>query len=368
MRIPSCVVALLLLAAPASRAESLLRGDLSRKGDLPLEEIQGLDSLYDVLSTGDGVRLRTILTRPTGHRGRLPAILFVQWLSCDSIELPTSADDGWSRMLRRVAKESGLVMMRTEKRGVGDSEGGPCSALDYRTELSDHRAALGALKSSELVDPEKVVIFGASMGGTYAPLVALDQDVAGIVVWGAGARNWFERMLAFERRYRELSDTPAGVLNAEMKDVAAFLFEYLVRKKSPQQIGALDPRLGRVWQKLVGAEGDSHYGRPVAFHQQAEAQNWTEAWNRLRSRVLVLYGEYDWYEEAASASLIARVVNRNRPGGARFVVIPSTDHHFNAFSSAEEAVKGQNGRVNEEPLVREILSWLREASDTAMPN
>ena len=36
-------------------------------------------------------------------------------------------------------------MMRMDKRGVGDSGGGPCSELDYETELADHRAALAAL-------------------------------------------------------------------------------------------------------------------------------------------------------------------------------------------------------------------------------
>lgn len=351
---------LLSLAAPA-RAESFLRGDLPRKDGKALEAIPGLDSLYDVLVTRDGTRLRTILTKPQGRDGRLPAILFVQWLSCDTIELPASAQDGWARMMRRVAQESGAVMMRTEKRGVGDSEGGPCSALDYQTELSDHREALEKLKASEFVDPKRIVIFGASIGGTYAPLVALNQDVAGIIVWGAGARNWFERMLVFERNFRELSGVPGDALNEEMKSVAAFLFAYLAQKKSPQQIVVENKALGGVWSKIVGTEGNLHYGRPVSFHQQAQEQNWTLAWNQVRSPVLVFYAEYDWYEDAASAQLIARIVNRNLLGKARFVMIPKTDHHFSAYSRPEDAVKGQNGRVNEDPVVSEIVSWLREA-------
>jgi pimeloyl-ACP methyl ester carboxylesterase len=262
--------------------------------------------------------------------------------------------------MRRVAQESGVVMMRTEKRGVGDSEGGPCSALDYRTELSDHVQALEALKSSEWVDPGKMVIFGASIGGTYAPLVAAHQEVAGIIVWGAGARNWFERMLVFERNFRELSGVSGDTLNDEMKSVAAFLFAYLVQKKSPLLIAAESPELGAVWSKIVGAEGNLLYGRPASFHQQAQDQNWTQAWNQVRSPVLVFYAEYDWYEDARSAELIARIVSQNRPGNGRVVVIPKTDHHFVVYSRPEDAVKGQNGRVDEGPVVREILSWLRE--------
>src|SRR5262245_60362093 len=171
----------------AAGAESTLSGDLARRADKPLEEIPGLDSRYGALRTPQGERLRTILTRPAGTTGRLPAILFVQWLSCDSIELPAGQQDGWSRMLRRLAQESGMVLMRTEKAGVGDSEG-DCATLDYETELAGHRAALAALRQSPGVDPDRIVVFGASMGGNYAPLVAAGEPLAGIMIWGGGAK------------------------------------------------------------------------------------------------------------------------------------------------------------------------------------
>jgi len=357
----------LLIPLDAALAASTLRGDLPRTGDRPLEVIAGLDSIYDNLVTRDRVRLRTILTQPAGNAERLPAILFVQWLSCDTIELPESEQSGWGRMMRRIARESGLVMMRTEKRGVGDSEGGPCSALDYETELSDHRAALARLKASEHVDPNRTIVFGASMGGTYAPLVALDRDVAGIIVWGAGARTWFERMVSFERSYRELSGATGETLNAEMKSVSAFLFAYLVEGRSPRTIAAEGTDLGAVWARLVGTEGDLHYGRPLSFHQQAQRQDWTRAWSRVDDPVLVLHGEYDWYEDRASAALIARIVNARRPGRARFVAIPRTDHHFDAYPRVEDAVAGSNGSVNEDPAVREVLAWLREVLAAPKP-
>src|SRR5262245_38466484 len=93
---------------------------LERRNSRPFENHPGIETSPGALTTRDGTRLRTFLTRPSGARGRLPAVQFLQWLSCDTIELPEQADDGWSRMLKRMIRESGCVVMRTEKRGVGD--------------------------------------------------------------------------------------------------------------------------------------------------------------------------------------------------------------------------------------------------------
>ena len=89
---------------------------------LAAESHPGLDTEYGELLPGDGARLRTIVTKPQGASGRLPAVLFVQWLSCDTIELSPNAQDGWSVMLRRLITESGMLWQRTEKSGVGESK------------------------------------------------------------------------------------------------------------------------------------------------------------------------------------------------------------------------------------------------------
>jgi dienelactone hydrolase len=350
----------LALAAASASAESTMSGDLPRAGDAPLEVIDGLDSQYGVLETRDSTRLRTILTRPSGSRGRLPAILFVQWLSCDSIELPASQTDGWSRMVRRVARDSGAVMMRTEKAGVGDSEGGPCSELDYETELDHQRDALAALRRSGHVDPERIVVFGASMGGNMAPLVAEGQDVAGIMIWGGGAHTWFERTLGFERRAKEFERIPAAELDRYLKSLVRFLNGYLLDSRTPGAIAEREPELAGIWEQIVGTGEGTHYGRPLAFHQQAQAQNWPAAWAAVQAPVLALYGEYDWFESAEAHRLVAELVNRNRAGQGRFVVIPATDHHFMRYPNRFAAFREEGGTVNADAAAGEMLRWLRE--------
>jgi len=341
----------------AALAESTLTGDLPRRDNKPLEEIPGLDSRYGVLTAPDGTRLRTILTRPSGSTGPLPAILFVQWLSCGSIELPARQQDGWSRMLRRLAQESGFVLMRTEKAGVGDSEG-DCASLDYETELAHHRAALAALRKSPDVDPAKIVVYGASMGGNLAPLVVDGGPVAGVMIWGGGAQSWFERMLGFERRAKELSAVPAADLDAYVRNVTRFFVAYLLDGKDPATIARQQPALAGIWARMVGTGERSHYGRPLAFHQQAAAQDWAAAWERVQAPVLALYGEYDWFEHADAHRLVADIANRRAAGQGEFVEIPATDHHFDRYADAAAAFREQGGTNNADAAVSVMLRWL----------
>ncbi len=360
MRFPLCLAALAALQSISPTAEAATRvvGNLPRAENRPLEDLPGLDTEYGELLPGDGARLRTIVTRPQQSSGRLPAVLFVQWLSCDSIELRPNARDGWSVMLRRLMTESGMLWQRTDKSGVGDSQGTQCAQLDYDKELAHHRAALRQLKSRPDVDPRKIVVFGASMGSNYAPLVADGEDLAGVVVWGGGATTWFERMLRFERNALELGDTRPEALADEVNARAAFFARYLLKGETPKAIAASDPKLGEVWGRIVGTSETGHYGRPFAFHQQAQRQNWAAAWSRGRAPVLVLYGEYDWFESHDAAQLIANIVNARQPGSATFRELPQLDHHFTRYASRRATFQEKAGKENAQPAVSAILDWL----------
>ena len=327
----------------------------------PVEDIAGVDTTFGELKTSDGHTLRTIVTRPQQADGRLPGILFVQWLSCNTVQASENSRDGWSRMLRAVIQHSGHIVWRTDKAGVGGSTGN-CATLDYNTELSHHREALAAFKRLPGVDPNRIVVFGGSMGANMAPLVAESQNVAGVMVWGGGARTWFERQLAFSRHAMELSGDAPARLSSRMRDHARFYAEYLLRSRTPPEIAAQNAALGAVWKDIVGTSADGHYGRPFSFHQQAHLQDWSRAWAAITAPVLVLYGEYDWFEDADAAQTIVRIVNRRSPGRATFALIPRMDHHFSQFPTPEAAFREQGGTVNETPAVEHMLAWLKQLS------
>jgi dienelactone hydrolase len=358
----TAVIGLLVLCAVAPRCAlsgTRLLGDLPHRGSQPLLDLPGSDTEYGAIRTDAGARLRTIVTKPAGRDGRLPAVLFVPWLSCDSVDFSATSTDGWSLMLKQLITQSNMLWQRVDKSGVGDSTGTACDQLDYETELSQYQAAYAALAKRPDVDPEHIVIFGASMGATYAPLIAAGRKVAGVIVWGGGATTWFERMLAFERHALQLGGTDPAQLSAEMTARANFFAHYLLQGESPEAISHSDPELGKVWSRLVGTSGNLHYGRPLAFHQQAQRQNWPAAWAQVQAPVLALYGEYDWFESRDAVRLIADIVNRERPGTAEFREIPGLNHHFTRFPTAVAAYHERGGVADPAEFVTTVLGWLR---------
>lgn len=332
--------------------------------EISAETLVGVETEYTTIRAPGGYRLQAMVTRPRGVTTRLPVIYYVQWLSCDTVRI-SDVRDGWTQMLRGLVEKSGYVVVRVDKASVGGSEGPNCaSELDYETELRDHRAGFEFARQHRWVDRGTTFLFGASMGTTFAPLIAQDNCLAGVAVWGGGARTWFERQLGFERRALELSAVPTSELDARMKEASAAYSAFLLDGLAPPAFAA---PAAAAWQRLTGMENNKLFGRPAAFHQQAQAQNWAAAWGRVKSPVLVALGQYDWYEGEANARLIVDVVNRKHPGTATFRQIPELDHHFARFQSQEAAFRDEGARADAAPFLAELLPWLHGLSASLRP-
>ncbi|HYC32800.1 MAG TPA: PDZ domain-containing protein, partial [Gemmatimonadales bacterium] len=149
----------------------------------PGETGEGIEVRYESFVTDSPDRVRTIVTRPVAATGRLPAVLFVGWLSCSSVELPAEAGlPGWRHLIHGITR-AGYLVLRVEKPGVGDSRGPDCSELGYAREVAAYRSALRVLRSRTDVDAARLFVFGASLGGAIAPQIAAGAPVAGVVVY-----------------------------------------------------------------------------------------------------------------------------------------------------------------------------------------
>jgi pimeloyl-ACP methyl ester carboxylesterase len=359
-------IALLAISGVADAQQVRMVGDLPRREGRPLQALAGLETEYGLVRTSEGVRLRTILTRPAGTPDALPAILLAQWVSCGSLDFAANA----SNLLRDIAEQSGMVLIRLERSGTGDSEGAPCSALDYDTEVRHYREAFDQFARHPWVDPQRIIIFGSSLGATTAPLIAQGRNVAGIVVQGGGALTYLERMIHFDRIFLERSGkySPTAI-HEEMARRIRFHTEYLLGRRTPAEVERANSDLAGTWQTIRGgAEAPPHYGRPHAWHWQAAAHDFLEAWTKVQAPVLVVYGEYDQFETRHGHALIAETVNRLRPGSATFVEIPRADHEIEVYATPEDAYAYRNGGPRSPLFLTTLLDWARRITAKPSPS
>jgi pimeloyl-ACP methyl ester carboxylesterase len=321
---------------------------------MPLESLKGVEAIYTHVRNPRGLRQRAILTRPTGTTGRAPAILFVPWLSCDSIESPDGASPGIDELLQTLARESGWAMLRVDKPGVGDSEGA-CADTDLDTEIDGSRAALKWLASHPWIDATRIVIMGQSFSGAFLPLVAADTQVAGYIVLNSWVRTWMERLLEFERLQVEASGVAAGDVSERQRKLVEFYSLFLEQQKTPRQVMIERPDLASVWDDMP----EHQYGRPARFHHQLQRINAAAGWSRVAIPTLVMWGDADLVMHRTDHEPIVALVNRNRPNAAELVVVPGANHGL--------AARDGSGRNHLPPLVpdtiRRFLDRLKDRSN-----
>jgi pimeloyl-ACP methyl ester carboxylesterase len=325
---------------------------------LPLERFSGLDVAYGDVVTERGHRLRSITTRPAAAHGPLPAIFFVSWLSCDSVEAPLPTRDGMLLTNRVIAERSGMVFMRVERPGLGDSEGPDCGDATLGDDLAGFREGMRRLRATPGVDPKRIFLVGASIGGGFAPVLAQDGPVRGVVAIGGFTKTWYEHMLEIERRRLVLEGKSPSEVNAAMRGLALFYGEYLNLGRTPREVASAHPDLAPLWSD----EPTRQYGRPAAYYQAVQRLNVEAAWSALEAPALLVWGEYDWIMSKDDQERAVTIVNARHPGAASLMIVPRTGHGMNVFPSLDASFHGSGGTFDDAPA-RAIADWLRSHAE-----
>lgn len=332
-----------------------------------LEAIPDVDSEYGVVDISDSVRLRSIVSYPSGTKKSLPTVFFVQWVSCGSLEFNPKSTSG--RVQANLIKKADRTLIRVERSASGDSQGPACHELDYDTELEHYYRAFLTLRQHPKVDPNNIVIYGSSLGSTIAPLLAeklLDKglNIAGVMVQGGGTLTYFERMLNFERIFLERQKNAEGKhfkpaeIHSKFLKRSVFFTEYLINGRHPDLVAKDSKDMKAVRRSIRGLSDREHYGRPFSWHQQAAKHNFLKAWHSINAPVLVVYNEFDQFETRHGHKMIVDMVNRWRPGSATFIEQKNMGHSNYYYSSAENAYNDVDGKSNPEPFSRHLIEWL----------
>ena len=120
----------------------------------------------------------------------------------------------------------------------------------------------------------------------------------------------------------------ASEIAARLRAHQIFYSRYLLDGQDPPAIIETGPAMGDVWSDIIGTSTGTHYGRAFAFHHQAQQQDWPAAWGQIDAPVLIVMGEYDWFENRAGHETVVRCLNLRCPRRVNLGLQPDRVHLF----------------------------------------
>lgn len=216
-----------------------------RKKDYPGSEFTIEETLpkgsnynrYIATHVSDGHKIYGLLTIPTAEKpaGGFPAIVFLHGYlapeTYQTLERYVAYQDGFAR--------SGYVTFKSDLRGHGRSEGEDVAASFADGYITDALNVAASFKKHPDVNPQKIGMWGHSMGGgiTLRSMV-VSKDIKAGVIWAGVVANYpdiFERYATRRRTSSSLSSSRSVSLYGE------FLEKYGSPSANPKFWNAVDP-------------------------------------------------------------------------------------------------------------------------------
>ncbi|HYM24063.1 MAG TPA: alpha/beta fold hydrolase, partial [Vicinamibacterales bacterium] len=316
-------------------AVSSRRVTISRPNDEPLKIPSNGFSLIGTLS-------RPANAAPAVMTGKLPAVVLVGGIG------PTDRDEllYGVPVLGQVAgalADAGFIVVRYDKRGVGQSGGRPESAsfADY---AEDVRAAVKVLSQRKDVDDKRIVVVGHGEGGAIALIAASkDKKIAGVALMGAGGVSGSDLVLA--QQQRALSRLKLSPEEKQAKiDAQRRINDAAV---SGKDLDKLPPDIRR---QVDNAE-----------FQSLLANDPAKVVPDVRQPILVLQGELDTQVDPSNADrLEALGKKRKHPAPIDVVKLPGLNHLFVTAKTGEtdEYLSLPDKRVNAS-ATQALVAWLQ---------
>lgn len=308
----------------------------------PKETSEIADVVYGEFPYKNGF-VRTIYKSLKGKKP-IGTIYFLQGLPCYSMDNFQALDK--TKQAIDAMVERGFAVYRMEKGDMGDNVNTPpCEPMGFVEELDMYDAGYKNLLSLKEVDASAIFLFGHSMGGITAPLLAEKYQPKGVVVYGTGFKPWqeylFDAFLIQSQYYGE----DLGKLRMALEKYKPYIYDYFYHNKSIEEI-AKDPMGLMALQQVLSYNPETGLvasGRSPLTFKELNQQPLAKAWGNYENDVLAIYGECDIAanNEKDHIALID-YVNKKNPGNGTFWLAPKTTHTFEEIGSMEEFIKWQS--------------------------
>jgi alpha-beta hydrolase superfamily lysophospholipase len=316
----------------------------------PRETSPYADVIYDSVAVR-GARRRTIVTRP--HRsGRLPAVMFMQGLGCYSLD-NTPRSEGYGAVISAL-EQRGIVTMRVEKTGEGDSEGPACSDPGSLPDLeaAGWLAGLRALKQYDFVDPEKVFVFAHSMGPVTGSLWLGEEKVRGFMAVETVGKSWFEYDIERMRVQVGLR-LPPDEVDREVRAYEICSHRFYIDKHKPDELA-----------KEGCSDVLAPFGAVPYTYMQAVADiSLGKQWKSADFPVLVVYGTSSPVTTAEESRYLAEIINKMHAGRATYLEVPGMSHDLGRYESQRAYMeRGNSAGPFHTGLIDSIVKWMESVA------
>ncbi len=318
---------------------------------MPKETHTDFEILYSFVASNKR-KLRIIITRPR-KEGIYPVLFFLQGYECSSIDLADNDNHPYAKLLYGVTGQQ-FVTVRLEKSGVGDSEGVHCRDTDFYMELENYFNTLKHLQKLRYIDCRAIFLFGYSIGGVIAPLLAMAFPVRGILVFGTVAKGWIEYTIENTRRQLQLAKKGAGEIHNDMERLFCFLFLFAVKKYSPRSLLAKHPEFASTFSKKKYI-----YNRHYSFFQQLAGINIAEAWTKVNCPALIMWGKGDYVSSLEDHKLIYKILKGNNRSPKTKLIQLDSDHFFRRVTTMENSYLNKHVSDFNKQIIRETTKWCK---------
>lgn len=337
----------------------------------PKETSETADVIYGEFAYRNGY-VRTIYKTLKGKKP-IGTIYFLQGLPCYSMDNFTKQD--MTRQALDAMVDRGFAVYRMEKADMGDNVNmPPCETMGYNEELAMYKAGYENLLKLPNVDTSKIFLFGHSMGGITAPLLAEIFQPKGVAVYGTVFKPWMDYLFDAFLLQQQLYGADLAGLRAELEEIKPYAYDYFYNKKSFEEVCQSQEGL-KAMSELMGYDPRTQMaaGRNPLCHKELNQQPLTRAWKNTNGFVLAIYGECDIAAIHPDDHIdLINYVNSQHPGKGTFWLAPRTTHTFEDIGTMKEFINWQSNptgfnqyaatRFN--PKVFDyVCNWMKEVLD-----
>ncbi len=196
----------------------------------------------------------------------------------------------------------------------------------------------------------------------------METKVVATIVSGTTFRTWAEYTMENTRRQSGLAGATSADIDREIKTRTALFHYYFNDRLDPDAIAKKSPAL----QELVKQDfrdKDSWAGRSHEFWREVNDVNLPATWEKASGKVLALWGDGEFISGEIDHTMLEAWVNKLRPGTAKYVRVPQSDHAFSfATSPADSLAKWGKPEAKFNPNVIDIVhDWLASALNQSLP-